>query len=160
MTEGLEIMGVDKKNIQNIKEITKIAVKGGLMEALKAGVDIIAKKYLDNNIVGDFVYDFFNTVKNAPLNNTFSEKINKVLDIGLKEKKEFYEVLEEFKGAYEKFDIAKINELAKKINSKLKVTNYDRDCISENKIIQNIAMLVNSRKEKLSEAQLQLCNVL
>lgn len=57
-------------------------------------------------------------------------------------------------------NILKPNDIAKNINSKLKIINYDRECISENKIIQNIAMLVNSKKEKLTDAQLQLCNVL
>ena len=158
--EGLEIVGVSKESIKNIKDITKIAIKGGLMQGIKAGIDIVAKKYLSNNIVGDFVYDFFNSMKNSPLNKSFSEKINKSIDNVLKNKEKFLDVCNEFKEAYENFDIDKINDIAKNINNKLKVVNYDRECISENKKIQNITMLVNNKKERLTDAQLQLCNVL
>jgi len=158
--EGLEILGINKENIQNIKDVTEVAIKGGLMEGVKAGIDILAKKYLDGNIVGDFVYEFFNTIKNSPLNKSFNQKINLALDNVLKNKDKFFDMCNQFKEAYENFDIDKINDLAKSIKGKYKVTNYDRECISENKVIQNITMLVNSKKEKLTDAQLQLCNIL
>ena len=158
--EGLEILGVSKESIRNIKEVMSIAVKGGLMEGVKAGIDMMSKKYLNNNIVGNFVYEFFNHISNSPLNKEFGQKMNITIDKVLNSKDKFYDMCNQFKEAYEKFDIDKINDIAKNINSKLKIINYDRECISENKIIQNIAMLVNSKKEKLTDAQLQLCNVL
>lgn len=158
--EGLEILGLSKKDIKNIKDVTNVAIKGGLMEGIKASVDIVAKKYLNSNIVGDFVYSFFNTIKDSPLNKSFINKINTTLDKVLKNRDEFFDMCNQFKEAYENFDMDKINYIAKNINNKIKITNYDRECISENKIIQNIVMLLNSKKEKLSEAQLQLCNIL
>lgn len=158
--EGLEIIGFDKEKIQNLKDITEIAKKGGLMQGVKAGIEMVAKKYLDNNLVGDFVYDFFNSIKIEPLNKTFGEKLNNSIENVLKNKEKFFNACNNFKEAYENFDIEKINILSKEIKNKFKVVNYDRECISKNKIIQNITMLVNSKKEKLTEAQLQLCNVL
>ena len=44
---------------------------------VKAGIDIVAKKYLKNNIVGDYIYDFFNQVKNIPFSKAFTEKLAK-----------------------------------------------------------------------------------
>lgn len=158
--EGLEILGLDKSSIKNINEIKDIAKKGGLMYGLKAGIEIVAKKYLKNNLVGNYVYDFFNKLKDCPLTTEFINKfeggINKITEA----KEEFLSKCDEFKEAYENFDIEKISKAAKEVQKSFKNVKQDIECIRENKTIQNMFTLVNNKKEKLTDAQLQLCKMM
>lgn len=158
--EGLEMLGLDKASIKSLKEIKEIAKEGGLAYGIKAGIEIVAKKYLKNNIVGDFVYDFFNKLKDSPLNNSFLRKMEDGIDKATEAKERFLDKCNEFKKAYENFDMEKIINLAEEIEHSVRNVKFDSQCIRENKTIQNIFTLVNNKKEKLTDAQLQLCNMM
>lgn len=158
--EGLEVLGLDKTQIKNIVEFKDVAQKGGLMYGIKAGIEIVAKKYLKNNLVGNYVYDFFNKLKDAPLSSTFTDKVevsvNKIVDA----KEEFLDKCNAFKEAYENFDMDRISALAKDVEKSFKNVKQDMECIRKNKTIQNIFTLVSNKKEKLTDAQLKLCNMM
>ena len=72
--EGLEILGLSNESIKNVYKLKDVAMKGGLAQALKNGIEIIANNYLKNNIVGKYVYNFFDKLKN------FAQKIYTELD--------------------------------------------------------------------------------
>lgn len=158
--EGLEMVGLDKDQIKSIGELKDIAQKGGLMYGLKAGIEIVAKKYLKNNLVGNYVYDFFNNIKDAPLSSKFLDKVQGSIIKIEESKEEFLDKCNEFKEAYENFDIDKISALAKDVEKSFKNVKQDMECIRKNKTIQNIFTLVNNKKEKLTDSQLKLCNMM
>lgn len=158
--EGLEILGLNKSNIKGIEEVKEIALKGGVMYGIKAGIEIIAKKHLKNNIVGSYEYDFFNQLKDSPLSNTFLNKMNNSVEKISASKEDFLNKCKEFREAYEKFDMDKMIGVANELQYSLKGVKQDIECIRENKTIQNIVTLVSNRKEKLTESQLKLCNMM
>lgn len=158
--EGLEILGLDNSQIKNIIDLKNIAQKGGLMYGIKAGIEIVAKRYLKNNLVGDYVHDFFDKLKDTPLSGAFVNKVDGSLKKIVEAKQEFLHKCNEFKEAYENFDIDKINALAKDVEKSFKNVKQDVECIRENKTIQNIFTLVRNKKEKLTDAQLKLCNMM
>ena len=53
-----------------------------------------------------------------------------------------------------------MDELSKEINEKIKNVKKDNECIREANNIHNICKLVNVRKEKLTNEQLKLCNIM
>lgn len=158
--EGLEILGLDKAQIKSIGQIKDVAQKGGLMYGIKAGIEIVAKKYLKNNLVGNYVYDFFNKLKDAPLSSTFVDKVEGSINKITEAKEEFLNKCNEFKEAYENFDMDRISVLAKDVEKSFKSVHQDMECIRKNKTIQNIFTLVSNKKEKLTDAQLKLCNMM
>ena len=158
--EGLEALGLDKAHIKSVSELKDVAQKGGLMYGIKAGIEIVAKKYLKNNLVGDYVYDFFNKLKDAPLSSSFTYKIEGSVSKIVAAKEDFLDKCNEFKEAYEKFDMDRISALAKDVEKSFKNVKQDMECIRKNKTIQNIFTLVSNKKEKLTDAQLKLCNVM
>lgn len=158
--EGLELLKIPKNVISDITKIKDIAFKGGLRQALCAGIDIIIEKYTKNNLFANIIGDFVKQTKNFIFSNAFKlkldSKINKVLD----KTKDYGDLCKNWYEAYEKFDLDSINKLAEKINKKEKGIEFNKDNINENNIIQNITKLVNVKKEKLSPIQLQICNTL
>lgn len=130
------------------------------MYGIKAGIEIVAKKYLKNNLVGNYVYDFFNRLKDAPLSSAFVDKIDGGITKISDAKEKFLDKCNEFKEAYEKFDIDRISELAKDVEKSFKNVKQDMECIRKNKTIQNMVTLVSNKKEKLTDAQLKLCNMM
>lgn len=158
--EGLEILGLDKNQIKSIVELKDVAQKGGLMYGIKAGIEIVAKKYLKNNLVGNYVYDFFNKLKDAPLSSKFVDKVEGGIAKITEAKEEFLDKCNKFQEAYKDFDMNKITVLAKDVEKAFKSVQQDMECIRKNKTIQNIFTLVSNKKEKLTDAQLKLCNVM
>lgn len=158
--EGLEILGLDKESLKNLKTVANTAMKGGVLEGIKAGVDIVAKKYLKNSISGSYVYEFFEQVKNIPFTKEFSEKINNTVNKIDKAKDEFLDMCKNFKEAYSSFDLDKMSELSEKIKEKAKEVKNDKQCIREASNIQNMNKLASLRNQKLTDAQLKLCNIM
>lgn len=158
--EGLEMLGLDKESLKNLKIFTNAAMKGGLSEGIKAGVDIVAKKYLKNNVVGSYIYDFFEQVKNIPFTKAFTEKLGK--EVGKLDglKREFLDTCKSFKEAYSEFNIPKMKELCEEVAQKIKKLKNDNECIREANNIQNINKLVEVKNAKLTNEQLKLCNIM
>lgn len=158
--EGLEILGLSNETIKDVYKLKDVAMKGGLAQALKNGIEIIANNYLKNNIVGQYVYDFFNKLKNFTLTNSFSEKINEFLKKLEQKKDKFFEKCSDWYNSYAEMDMIKMNNIAKNLNSKKEVLSQYLECAKENQIIQNMTKMVNSKHQKLTENQLQLCKTL
>jgi hypothetical protein len=157
--EGLEFLGLDSKKIKNLTEIKEVCSQGGLMYGVKAGIEIMEKKYLKNNIVGEYVYDFFSELKNSPLNKNFTNKMENKISKLDEAKTSFLNKCENFKQAYESFNLEDIKKTAYEVEKSFNKVKKDAECIRQNKIIQNIFTLVNNKKEKLTDAQLELCNM-
>ena len=52
-------------------------------------------------------------------------------------------------------------ELIQNILNKFKNSlKYDKECVQQNNIIQNMTKLINNKKDKLSQIQLQICSEL
>ena len=158
--EGLEILGLSNESIKNIYKLKDVAMKGGLAQALKNGIEIIANNYLKNNIVGKYVYDFFHKLKNFVLTNSFSQKINEFLKKLEQKKEKFFQKCNDWYNAYSNMDIEKINTIAKNINGKKEMLSQYVECAKENQVIQNMTKMINSKHQKLTDNQLQLCKAL
>ena len=85
--EGLEYLGLSKSSINSLMELKNVASKGGYITTLKNGIEIVASNYLKNNIVGDYVYKFFDKLKEYIMNKEFTKTLNNIIK-KLEEKKE------------------------------------------------------------------------
>ena len=158
--EGLEMLGVSEKTLESLQEIKEAATKGGLVTAVKNGLQIVANNFLKNNIVGDYVYTFFGKLEAYVMNRDFMKKIEQIITKLEKKKEEFSKNCEEWYKAYRKLDISKMNEISEKLNENTYITSRYEECLKENKLIQNMTAMVNSTKQALSYNQQNLCEVL
>ncbi len=158
--EGLEMLGLSKKSINSLSELKDIAKKGGLVTAIKNGIEVVESNYLKNNIVGDYVYKFFDKLKNYIMNNEFMKYLNNLIDKLEQKKNEFLSKCEEWYNAYKNKDLDKVNELSQKLNANEYVLSRYSDCVKENNVIQNITAMVNSKKDVLTVNQRRLCEVI
>lgn len=158
--EGLEIVGAPISVIKDVNKIKDIALQGGLKQAISAGIEIIEKKYIKNNIFSDVIKTFFDKTKDFINSNMFHIKIND----GIKKIKEklnsFKELSKKWYEFYDKFDLDNLNNVSKKLNEYKKVLSLDKQSLKENDIIQNMTELINNKKDKLSQIQLQMCKTL
>ena len=155
--EGLEISGLSKNNINTLKDVKNFALKGGLVILLKNGLEIVENKFLKNNIVSDYVYNFFAKLKNYILSNEFLKKINSMVDRLTNKKTEYLQKFEDWYDAYGKMDIEKMNKLSEELGTNRYITSRYEDCNRENNIIQNMTKMVNAKKGVLSLEQQKLC---
>lgn len=158
LREGLEILNAPKNVIRDITKVKDIAFKGGLSSALSAGIDIVTNKYMKNNIFAPIINRFLNSLKDFVFSNSFKDKIDRGISNVFDRINKYKESCKQWYEAYEKFDIDKMNEIAKRLKYNLKRTNIDQECVNENNVIQNMTTLINAKKEKLSQIQLQICN--
>lgn len=158
--EGLEISGVSKTNINSLKDMKNFALKGGLLMLLKGGVEIIERKYLKNNIVSDCVYSFFNKLKDYVLSKEFVKKIDSIVDKMTNKKHEYLEKCENWYEAYKNMDINVINKISEELSANKYITSRYEDCDRENRIIQNMTLMINNKKTPLSIAQQKLCETM
>lgn len=158
--EGLELMGLSTSSINSLMELKNVASKGGLITSLKNGIEIVAKNYLKNNIVGDFMYDFFDKLKNYIMNKEFGKSLTNIIN-KLEEKKEkFLKKCEEWYNAYKNMNMEKLNIVATELNSNNYVLSRYTDCVKENNIIQNMTAMVNNKNNLLTENEKRLCQVI
>lgn len=164
--EGLELLGLDKKTINSVFKLKDIAVKGGLGYKLKNSLEIIAKKFLEGNIVTEGIGMFFKNLKQFVVSNKFIRGIENVLKKLNEKKEKFLEQVKEWKANYENMNVDKMNSIASKLNRKKEVIEQYPECEKANGVVQNITSMVNAKRknlcenEKLSEIQLQLCTTL
>lgn len=156
--EGLEILSIPKNVISDITKIKDIALKGGLSNALSAGIDIISKRYLKGNIFEPYITKFLDKTKEFVFSNAFKNKIDMGINRFVERTDRYKSLCDSWYKAYEKFDLKDINYIAKTLSEKQREVIADKDCVKQNKIIQNMTELVNTKKDKLSQIQLQICN--
>lgn len=156
--EGLELINAPKNVIKDITKIKNIAIKGGLREGISAAIDIVTNKYLKNNLFNSFIKDFTDKTKDFIFNKSFLDKLETGITNILNKADKFKEKCNQWYKYYESLDFENMNLLAKSLNRERSKVANDIECIKENNIIQNMMKLVNSKKDKLSNMQLQICN--
>lgn len=158
--EGLEILSLPKNVLKDISKIKDIALNGGLTDGVCAGIEIISKKYLGKNVYDEYIKDFFDKTKNFVKSRDFLNKINLGVNNCINKINEFKEVCKSWYNAYDKFDLDEINNIANSLNKKKNKVNFDLECLNKNNVIQNMTELINNKRDKLSELQMQICNSL
>lgn len=156
--EGLEILNLPKNVISDITKISKIAFSGGLSSALSAGIDIISKKYLKNNIFSSVLFKITNETKNYVFSKDFKIKIDNNINKLLEKNNKFNDLCQKWYESYEKFDLFNMNSLCKSIKNMQKHIVNDKDCKVQSDIIENMTNLINTKNSKLSPIQMQICN--
>lgn len=156
--EGLEILNLPKNVISDITKISKIAFSGGLSSALSAGIDIISKKYLKNNIFSSVLFKITNEMKNYVFSKDFKIKIDNNINKLLEKNNKFNDLCQKWYESYEKFDLFNMNSLCKSIKNMQKHIVNDKDCKVQSDIIGNMTNLINTKNSKLSPIQMQICN--
>ena len=156
--EGLEILNLPKNVISDITKISKIAFSGGLSSALSAGIDIISKKYLKNNIFSSVLFKITNEMKNYVFIKYFKIKIDNNINKLLEKNNKFNDLCQKWYESYEKFDLFNMNSLCKSIKNMQKHIVNDKDCKVQSDIIENMTNLINTKNSKLSPIQMQICN--
>ena len=156
--EGLEILNLPKNVISDISKISKIAFSGGLSSALSAGIDIISKKYLKNNIFSSVLFKITNVMKNYVFSKDFKIKIDNNINKLLEKNNKFNDLCQKWYESYEKFDLFNMNSLCKSIKNMQKHIVNDKDCKVQSDIIENMTNLINTKNSKLSPIQMQICN--
>lgn len=158
--EGLDILSLPKNVIRDINKIKDISLQGGLTNGLTAGIDIISKKYLGVNLYSDYIKDFFSKIREFILSNEFIKKIGRGIEKCVKKIQDFKSICSEWYQAYDKFDLKSINTIASYLNHQKKKVNFNDECLEKNEVIQNMTKLINHKKDKLSDMQLQICSQL
>ena len=156
--EGLEILNLPKNVISDITKISKIAFSGGLSSALSAGIDIISKKYLKNNIFSSVLFKIKKKKKNYVFSKDFKIKIDNNINKLLEKNNKFNDLCQKWYESYEKFDLFNMNSLCKSIKNMQKHIVNDKDCKVQSDIIENMTNLINTKNSKLSPIQMQICN--
>ncbi|MBQ8043750.1 MAG: hypothetical protein IJ272_06340 [Clostridia bacterium] len=158
--EGLEMLGLSTSSINSLMELKDIAKKGGLITALKNGIEIVAENYLKNNIVGDYVYKFFDKLKNYIMNNEFGKSLDNFIKKLEEKKDKFLEKCEEWYNEYKNMNVEKMNSVASELDNNKYVLSRYTDCVKENNVIQNMTAMVNNKNSVLTTNQQRLCQVI
>ena len=160
ITEGLKILDLPKNVLKDINKIKNVTLKGGLREGVCAAIDIVTNKYLKNNVFVSFIKDFINKTKDFVCNKGFKDKLNSGIKKIYNKVDQYKEKCEKWYDYYNKLDFDNMNNIAKSLKSEKSKVSIDADCIKQNNIIQNMMELVNTKKDKLSPIQLQICSSL
>lgn len=160
LREGLEALGTPIKIIKDINKLGEIIKKGGLINGVVASIEIVANKYMKNNILGEYVETFFEKVKDGVKSRDFITKLDGHLAKTEIKKTNFKELCDAWYDAYNKMDNNEINKIANAIATNKVLKGANAKIKSENRIIQNMTKLINNKNEKLSHEQLQLCQIL
>ena len=158
--EGFEMLGVSASSINSLAELNDIAKKGGLITALKNGIEIVAENYLRNNIVGDYVYKFFDKLKEYIMNNEFGKNLNNFIKKLENKKEKFLQKCEEWYNAYKSMNVDKMNNVATELDNNKYILSRYTDCVKENNVIQNMTAMVNNKNGALTINQQRLCGVI
>lgn len=153
--EGLEILGLNNKNIQNIMDIKNVAKSGGLIPGIKNVVEIACNLFTKNNIVGNYVYKFFGALSKYIQSSDFLKKLGSVIERLLKKKDKFMDSVNGWYKAYTEDNQVELKYFADEIKSNKELIKKFDDCSKQSKIIENITKA--TKMDKLSEEQLQLC---
>ncbi len=156
--EGLEILALPKEILNDLEKFKEVALKGGLKEGISAGIEIISKRFLGKNVYDVYIKDFFNKTKEFIRSNDFLSKLQTNVDRSLSKIEGYKQICKEWYKAYDEFDLEKLNTIASDLNNKKSKIRFDLECVNQNNVIQNMTRLINNKKDKLTELQMQICN--
>ena len=158
--QGLEFNKKGKNSLKDLNSFKDTAISGGLKFMISAGFDILVSKLFKGDIMLPIIQKISESLKGFLSSKSFLEKIQKGIDNIFDKAKEFKKYCQEWYNAYDKFDMEKMNEIANNLNAKKGKVQGDGECIRENEIIQNMTTLINNKRDKLSNMQLQICSSL
>ena len=156
--EGLDVLNLPKNVIADITKVTNIALRGGLIQALSSGIDIIANKYLKNNIFSPVINTVLTDIKKFINSSEFKIKLNQGIIKLTNRAEQFNELCERWYNSYANFDIISMNSLCRNIKKLQPHIVNDKECVIQTNIIDNMTQLVNSKQDKLSEFQMKICS--
>ena len=160
LREGMEILGFDDKQIKEISNMKEALLKGGLRQALNAGIETSYSKYINGNLLGNEI----DTLKAGIINTINGQKFTNVLDDKISAINACNNALEslcnKWNTAYNDFNLANLNKINLQIKS-IKSNNYINDII-ENRIksIDNMTKMINSKSAKLTSLEKELCQTI
>ncbi|MEG2459491.1 MAG: hypothetical protein RSB51_00345 [Clostridia bacterium] len=155
--EGLQMLGMKESDIKSLGDTKQIYKDGGLPFAIQGIIDCNQSETLDHRIVGDYVYVFYDRLKNYVLGNKFMEKIDNSVDRFENKADRFIEKCNSWYDAYKEKDMEKINEISDELNKNIGNVRNDSNCKIENGIIQNITKLCNEKEAFLSKTEFNIC---
>lgn len=158
--EGLKTLGAPISTIKDIIKLKDIAINGGLKETLCGGIDIISNKYSKNNLFGNIIKDFFDKVKQYIKTNKFLMNIDNGISKLNQKLSDFKTACNKWNKAYNSMNINEINDSLKQIKKYKYSKILSDDQFKQCHILENMTSLVNTKKGKLSDAQLQMCQSL
>ena len=160
--EGIEILNLPKTTLKNITNIANSAFKGGLPLAINTTLDIFIKKKYNGNIFFNYISSFASELKSFVNSRSFKDRVTSGVNKVTNNIENFKELCQNWHNSYnnKNLDIEKINQIALDIKKKSKELKNFADCIRENNVIQNMTELINSKKDKLSDTQLEICSSL
>lgn len=158
LSQALENKKGSLNMLKELNQFKDISLKGGLRFLLSAGVEILFNKVTKLNLFKPVIENLVKNVKSFVMSNSFLQKLNNSIKKIINKSIEFKEMCEKWYKAYEDFDIDSINLIAKELELKKDTVLKNTDCLKENNIIQNMTRLINTKKDKLSQLQLQICN--
>lgn len=160
LKEGLNITKDNPLELKNLDKLKDNSIKGGLKFLLSAGLDIVINKLLKGNLFLPQIKKVIDSVKNFLQSNSFISKIDSGLKKIFNRKNNFKNACDNWYKSYENFNIKDINNYANILNKFKNSLKYDKECVQQNNIIQNMTKLINNKKDKLSQIQLQICSEL
>lgn len=160
LSQALENKKGDMSILKNLNDFKDMTLKGGLRFLLSAGVEILFNKVTKLNLFKPIIQSLVKNVKNFIMSSSFMQKLNNGVKKILGKVTSFKETCEKWYKAYDEFNISSINDIARELELKKETVLNDTDCLKENSVIQNMTKLINAKKDKLSQLQLQICNEL
>ncbi len=158
VVQGLENGKQKKSSLKDLNNFKNISLNGGLKFMVSAGIDILLNKLLKGNILSPIIKKAISSIKNFLSSSSFIDKIQNGIEKLQNRIGKFKQTCKDWYNAYEEFDIKKINEVAKSLNKQKGNVLNNTECTRENDIIQNMTKLINNKKDKLSDMQLQICS--
>lgn len=155
--QGIENQKLDINELKQLGAFKELSLKGGLRFLLSAGVDVMFSKISKLNLFKPLIEKLVHNVKNFIMSNSFIQKLNTGIQKLIDKTKDFKAICQKWYDAYNEFDIAKLTQLASELETKKEKLAIDGDCMRQNNTIQNMTKLINNKKEKLSQLQLQIC---
>jgi hypothetical protein len=158
ISEGLEIVGLSEKDIDNIDKLVDTAFNGGLAKSINISIDIVENMKKYGNLFYNYIEDFFENLKGFILSKDFKTKVYSGINKCLDKVESFKDMCNDWYDAYDKFDLTDIKQIADKLNKMKKKVSFDNNCVSENTIIQNVTELVSRKNSKLTKTQFDICS--
>ncbi len=155
LKDGQELKG-NNLELKRIDSMLKLAFKGGLPELINLGIEIVTatKKY--GNIFSNYIEDFVNKLKNFALSVEFKNKVQNGLDKCLNKVEKFKNMCTLWYDAYNQLNIEDIQLIAGNLKDMKNKVKFDSECLNENEVIQNITELVTRKKDRLSNARMDI----
>lgn len=155
--QGIENQKLDINELKQLGAFKELSLKGGLRFLLSAGVEVMFSKISKLNLFKPLIEKLVHNVKNFIMSNSFIQKLNTGIQKLIDKTKDFKAICQKWYDAYNEFDIAKLTQLASELETKKGKLAIDGDCMRQSNTIQNMTKLINNKKEKLSQLQLQIC---